>query len=77
MFPTALKTLSDGVRVAQMHIYLQVSLEQRKSTLVVAPLGEWIYVGVNGLFLQVSLLSARALLGMDPEVVVCDSWCEK
>lgn len=55
MFPVALKTLSDGVLVAQMHMYLQATLESRGNLRwLFVPPGEWVCAGVHGVLLEVA-----------------------
>lgn len=64
VFPAALKTLSDGVLVVQIHMHLRVTLESSGNL-------HWLlrHQGSGFAFESMTSLSARALLGMDAEVV--------
>ncbi len=51
IFPAALKTLSDGVLVAEIPIYFG---QQQISRLIIAPPGQWIRGGFYAFLLQVA-----------------------
>lgn len=65
VFLAALKTLSDGVLVVQIHMYLRITLESSGSP-------HWLlhHQGSGFALQSMSSLSARALLGMDPDTEV-------